>query len=457
MAEKRLTREEYKEAWAKWNAKRDEQWMDPVRLEKHGVLHFRAVQMSENDPFAAIQEEIDTYQQFVDEVLDGAAKLSDECSDLMDEVNDICGEVMKAGLKTGSVLTMAAGAVVSFGAAMYDDYKQRKIREERDRKMAELQIQKKQIATEKLKNLHERYTNFNKTVLSKVGTLYNKELKKSIEAEDPDMNMKIDLFKRSFCMYIKSNYLSEILWFVIQEMEAWKAGKQYADRNPKPKLETIVAVEVDKWKQEWTYNVMSLAEWFNELIYTENDSYDIAALLILKEPYLLKEYAGVQSVDDLLNKRPAAVTELSSEVGSVYFGLPANKATVKEPILSLLNHNDYYKDCKQFMEKYSTHKLKSFSFVDAIIFAIAVAAGICIGFGFDVLMYGCASLIKEGSVIASFFVMIIAFGILWFIYWLCGKVVKLYSPILDYKDFMKKTAAEEQSYRKKLSEKYNII
>lgn len=462
MEKQNLTRQEWKDSWTEWNIKRGAIKVDPVRLEKHGIVQFKTIEMAADDPFAAMKAEIDQYQDYVDVMLADAAKVSNACNELANEASEVGSEIFKKGMLVASGTMAVAGAAVWLGAKWYEGYKEQQINDEYNRKMKELLLEKKKVAEAKLKSVTERYNAFQANILSKVKALYEKEFDKLIPATDKQMAQKTDLFKRSFCMYIKSCYLSEILMFVINEMEAWKAGQHDAEYNPKPSLETIIAVEVDNWKKKWARwvrNADSLSDCLYEYITTPHVSYQPAMLLIFKEPYLLKEYAGVQSVDDLLNGRPAAVRTLSAPVAHLYFGKPDDSRTIEKPIQALLNKNAYYKECRKFMKEYEDHVLGEGSTTAGCIFnvlavPVAVFTGLLVGF---LIFAGLSELLNDGDIAFGISGMLMGAGVIGFFWWLCGWVARTCSPAKDYWDFMKGCAAREQQLHAELNDKYNQI
>lgn len=263
-------------------------------LRERGDLVLSNIKAEENDPYAALLDEIDKYSAFADEIIKNTVSLQQKTDELILQVNEYAaiaadlavGNYNKGNKREAKALGGAA-AIVGVATWLYGKYKEAELNERQEKQLAELLAKKQDYARQKLSEVQRQCTKFRESVLAKFIKLFSPELQKEINIEE-NTDEKLKAFKRLFLMMLKSQYLVNILEYVNGEMQAWLNGMQSSEV-----FRPLVAETVDDVIYSWfDKNIISRKEISDILGGAKNAK--LASLFLLSEQYLLRRHVGVK-------------------------------------------------------------------------------------------------------------------------------------------------------------------
>ena len=325
---------------------------------------------NDSDALNDLLHEYDECQAYVTSIMTSFAEIDSSIMDFVTSGLDMAdslfsiaeGELEKRHpnelVATANAL-VAAGAFV--GTMVVGGIKKVKANNERRRKLDEALIVKQRISHEKYGLISERLVNMRDGLFSKIEKLYEKESSKSVNVDDEMLLNRIQLFKQSFLLYIKSRFLEGSLEFVLAEMDAWKLGKDDSDFK-KMSISDYVENELSRWPEK----VGECNNWDRFIacqLETDELTIPIQTAFLFSEPALVSRYVGVQ-LNDYGNCNSGHI-HLSP--GKNYYGGRSSKA--------LLENNPYVKECLSIAETYYSDPIpkKKFSWVDILIMLIVPA------------------------------------------------------------------------------------
>lgn len=263
-------------------------------LRERGDLVLSNIKAEENDPYAAMLDEIDKYSAYADELIKDTISLQQKTDELILQVNeyaaiaaDLAVGNYKKGNKREAKALGGAAAIVGVATWLYGKYKEAELNERQERQLAELLAKKQAFARLKLSDVQQQCAKFRDGVLAKFTKLFLPELQKEVKITE-DIENKLKMFKRLFLMMLKSQYLVNILEYVDGEMQAWLSGLQSSDE-----LRPLVAETVDDVIYSWfDGNIISRKEISDILSGAETAK--LTSLFLLSESYLLRRHVGVK-------------------------------------------------------------------------------------------------------------------------------------------------------------------
>lgn len=346
--------------------------------------HCSDIELSDTNDTEALGELLKEYnecQAFVDSVLTSFAKIDSSINDFInDSWNFASSFLERAGRESEKrnpnmsrfVTDALIGAGAAVGGLAIGGYRKIKAKKERRRQLDEAMVVKQKIADEKYDLIVERLRKMNEGLLPKIERLYEKESSKTVCVDDELLFKRIQLFKQSFVLYIKSRFLEGSLLFVLAEMDAWKMGKDDSDFK-----KLSINDYVEKELLQWPEKIGDCDDW-DQFIYNQLESSEtnipIQTAFVLSEPALVSRYVGVQ-INDFGNCiGPVYVSHDSS-----YFGERASKF--------ILENNSYIKDCISIAKEYHNDPKpkEKFSWIDLLSMLI-IPAVVCF-FGIKISMY----------------------------------------------------------------------
>ena len=263
-------------------------------LRERGDLVLSNIKAEENDPYAALLDEIDKYSAYADELIRDTISLQQKTDELILQVNeyasiaaDLAVSNYNKGNKREAKALGGATAIVGVATWLYGKYKEAELNERQEKQLAELLAKKQAFARLKLSGVQQQCANFRNGVLAKFTKLFLPELQKEVSLTE-DIENKLKMFKRLFLMMLKSQYLVNILEYIDGEMQAWLSGLQSSEE-----LRPLVAETVDGVIYSWfDGNIISRKEISDILGGAETAK--LASIFLLSEPYLLRRHVGVK-------------------------------------------------------------------------------------------------------------------------------------------------------------------
>lgn len=337
-------------------------------------------------PYEQLLNEVSQYEAAVDEILTEVAYVSSTMEDIKKQFTKLSGNLIKEGIrlmkqrgskyhgrsKTALVVS-ASGAALGLAAYVFDSYRKRLIERKRAEQLGKLLEKKREIAEVRLENIEHLRDSFKENIASKMQELYMKEFHEEVDIDDPLRQQKTDSFRRDFVLTIKTRYLSDILDYVVAEMQAWKNGKQNSDMR-RPDVNLIIDGELMTWPARLAMTKDDGTDWDDMLesyIRTPRTGYPYPVYLMFSEPYMLRTYVGLDVQGTTNASEPLLRLKYHENTRSVE-GTDADGTGISVPIQHILEKNDYYNDCVRMLEDAHVPTPKGFGRKDFIIVATYV-------------------------------------------------------------------------------------
>ena len=287
-------------------------------------LQLSTVMLNEDDPYYALIKEIDQYEEFAIKVISDFSTVSERVSEIKSEVFNIADILANQGTKTfkkgdkrvGGAMVAIAG-IAELGAYGWEKWQNYKSNQKLRKHLDELLAKKQEMANAKYNTIKQHKDRYSSELLPKFQKLYDREFMVSVSPDDNLLEKRIEMFKKSFVIIIKSKYLDQIMSFVLSEMRAWKQGEQDSDAM-QPTIKEIVDREIKTWfrKLQLRESYKDINQYLEVIIEKEQKSLPLPICFIFSEPYLFK-----------------TMLEISPE------NIKKNEFTER-----LLDMNDYYKE-----------------------------------------------------------------------------------------------------------------
>ncbi|MBQ8657468.1 MAG: hypothetical protein IJ527_10545 [Prevotella sp.] len=338
-------------------------------------------------PYERLLNEVSQYEATVDEILTEVAYVSGSMLDIKKQFTKLSGNLIKEGIRLmkqrGSkyhgrsktaLAVSASGAALGLAAYVFDSYRQRMVQQKKQEQLEKLLEKKREIAQVRLENIERLRDSFKENITTRMQQLYLKEFEQEIDIDDPLREQKIDSFRRDFVLTIKTRYLSDILDYVVAEMQAWQHGQQNSSLQ-RPDINRLIDGELMTWPKRLSVTNDDGTDWDDMLldyIRTPRTSYPYPVYLMFSEPYMLRTYVGV----DLLNTTNASEPLLKlayQENRKSVVSTDPDDTQVSIPIQHILEKNDYYNDCVRLIDDTHMPKPKGFGKKDFAIVAVYVA------------------------------------------------------------------------------------
>lgn len=263
-------------------------------MRQRGDIVLSNIIKEENDPYAALLDEIDKYSTYVDELVKDTISLQQKTDVIIQQVNEYASIVAdlavnnyKKGNNREAKVLGGAVAIVGLATWLYGKYKEAELNERQENQLAELLAKKQELARQKLPVIQQQCKRFRDGTLAKFTEIFLPELQKEVNIAE-DTEKKVQLFKRLFLIMLKSRYLVKTLEYIEGEMQAWLRGLQSSE-TLRPLAAEIVDNVIYSWYDE---EIISRTEISDILNGAENAK--LASLFILSEPYLLRRHIGVK-------------------------------------------------------------------------------------------------------------------------------------------------------------------
>ena len=319
--------------------------MHPMR--QRGDIVLSNLSKKENNPYAALLDEIDKYITYADELIKDTISLQRKSDEIIQQVNETASIVAnlavdnyKKGNKREATILGGACAIVGLATWVYGKYEEAKLNERQEKQLAELLVKKQALARQKLPDIQQQYQRFHNGILAKTTKIFFSELQKDVNIAD-DTALQLQMFKSLFLIMIKSQYLDKTLEYIEGEMQAWLRGLQSSED-----LFPLVAETVDDVIYSWyDDNIISRTEISDILNGAQKAK--LASLFILSEPYLLRRHIGVKITNN-------AGFECDTLFASDHYDEPIIRSAYNS-ISYLYHDNNDYKIVKNKWTKYVTN------------------------------------------------------------------------------------------------------
>ena len=310
----------------------------------------------ENSPeYQEMLQEVRECEQLTDLLVEQYAEIDQSIQDFKDNVYAVSDTLLgvaetmfdaggdtKDSRESGiaAILGMTAGAaglLVGGVGGLIAKRKQKKAKEKYDREM-ELALEKKQeIAAEKLEPTQRFRNRFVESVASKVERLYDKEFGTTVSSDDPQLALRVRMFKRNFGLLIKAKFLVGTIDYIIAEMKAWQVGK-HDSNSVKHSIRYILEAELKSWPKKLCGSDTDWDTFIQAYLESKTDAFPIGIATVFSDPALLGNYVGI----DLCPVTTCDTALLCSADGALTLPtLPASRIIEKNP---------YYIDCRENLE-----------------------------------------------------------------------------------------------------------
>lgn len=321
-------------------------------------LQLSTVMLNEDDPYYALIKEIDQYEEFATKVISDFSTVSERVSEIKSEVFNIADILGDQGIKTfkkgdkrvGGAMVAIAG-IAELGAYGWEKWQNYKNNQKLRKHLDELLAKKQEMANAKYNTIKQQKDRYSSELLPKFQKLYDREFMVSVSSDDNLLEKRIEMFKKSFVIIIKSKYLDQILSFVLSEMRAWKQGEQSSDAM-QPTIKDIVDKEIKTWFRKLQLDShKNMSDYLSYVIKKEQESLPLPICYLFSEPYMLYKYVGIEMFHIHNNDEPL-IKDISNYTALEYYGedLGNNNVTC-ESIQKLLNKNPYYSQCRSIVDK----------------------------------------------------------------------------------------------------------
>lgn len=420
-------------------------------------LQLSTVTLNEDDPYYSLIKEIDQYEEFATEVLSDFSVVSERVSEIKAEVFNIADILGNQGAKTfnkgdkriGGAM-MAIAGIAELGAYGWEKWQNYKNDQKLRRYLDELLAKKQEMANAKYNAIKQQKDRYSSELLPKFQKLYDREFMVSVSPNDNLLEKRIEMFKKSFVIVVKSQYLDQILSFVLSEMRAWKKGEQQSSAT-QPTIKGIVDKEVKTWfkKLQLRDSYKDMNDYLSHVIKKEQETLPLPIYYLFSEPHMLYKYIGVKFFK--CSDGSEHIKDICYFTALEYYGLELDKPQICKSIQKILNNNPYYTQCRSTVDEVYNKGYHNISLKDCLILLLAFLASWIasyLSFEFIELWF------DENMHIIGTICIVIYLGIMVYLYY----KFMLWLPMFDkYDDHLNECIYKINNKVSELKSKYNKI
>lgn len=405
-------------------------------------------------------------EDFVQKVLDMTSQLSDRCKAVTKNLADFGTSLAQMGFKrmkkqkSGGGKAVGLGLLISAGAEAFNQWEKRRIQQQEEQRLQTLLEEKQAYANASFDTTNRFFEQSQKT-LEKYNQLFIDQSTNLLDWNDKLRDKKLKVFEFAFFCKLKFQYLVELLYFALQEMQAWLNGYQNSDA-PYPSLRSLIDEDVREWAiflsdSEDFYD----GRWTNylkKLITKNQNCYLPIEIMLFTKPYFLRNYVGVAlwetDPEELsFHRATPVITALADEAHEKIGDFTGERQKICSNVKEMLSKNDYYKECREMVLSNIKSPAK-FGFFDVcvliIMFLVFFLGMYCILVLFSIIVQDTGN---TGTIIAS-----VAFGALcYFIYRRPEKYVNMMPCIRKNNDYFTMLDIILRDKEEDIANKYNDI
>ena len=342
-------------------------------------LQLSTVTLNEDDPYYSLIKGIDQYEEFATKVISEFSTVSERVSEIKSEVFNIADILGNQGIKTfkkgdkrvGGAMVAIAG-IAELGVYGWEKWQKYKNDQKLRKYLDELLAKKQEMANAKYNAIKQQKDKYSSELLPKFHKMYDREFMISVNSDDNLLKKRIEMFKKIFVIVIKSEYLDQILSFVLSEMKAWLNGEQQSSAT-QPTIKGIVDKEVKKWlrKLQLQDSYKNMNDYLSHIIKNEQESLPLPVCYLFSEPYMLQKYIGIDIYN--VSNGTGLIKDISHYTALEYYGEHTRTTLTCKPIQNLLNKNPYYIQCHSMIDEvYNSEIENDFSLRDCFIFFLFI-------------------------------------------------------------------------------------
>ena len=405
-------------------------------------------------------------EDFVQKVLDMTSQLSDRCKAVTKNLADFGTSLAQMGFKrmkkqkSGGGQAVGLGLLISAGAEAFNQWEKRRIQQQEEQRLQTLLEEKQAYANVSFDTTNRFFEQSQKT-LEKYNQLFIDQSTNLLDWHDKLRYKKLKAFEFAFFCKLKFQYLVELLYFALQEMQAWLNGYQNSDA-PYPSLRSLIDEDVrelaiflsdseDFYDGRWT-------NYLKKLITKNKDCYLPIEMMLFTKPYFLRNYVGVAlwetDPEELsFHRATPVITALANEAHKKIGDFTGERQKICSNVKEMLSKNDYYKECEEMILSNIKSPAK-FGFFDVCVLIIMF---LVFWIGTFFLMGICAEMVEGGGNVGFVVSILLIGGLVYLLYRKHEKLINLMPCIRKNNDYFTMLEIILRDQEEDIANKYNDI